>query len=559
MLRLAKEESGFVDMWATNKRKKRVVSLDMWAAIKSDLREFATGAAEETNAASEKVVGKKIIPDDVNIDGVHADAKALADGVGNVMGGAMRGLVGVSSLVGGIVAPRNAAADISGVANRRAINSNIVVTATTTTTPPPPPSAPVSMALSSMLAAVAAGEDDDEEEEMGWDDDDDDVDDDDYVDDNDLDTDERAHGEKRMADNSTDDAAADTTPFNDVEMPIAAESGAAISAASHDDSKALMALQTKLASVEKSRNELQSEHRRQTAELVELRSKVKEYERQQQQQSEDDLLQKQQLDDENEGENKSEQKMRDLQLQVEQLKSQLVEQVEVLKQEHKEYVTLIQREKEELDRELNEERQRNDVLMRQNTALVDNKRSDKDEEEAKELLLHQSQINALEMELSSLRTNLDTTTCELLSVKEHMTNQVLVHQEEIQRQLAITNDIEERLLRTKEEYTRAISSEVNESKVTQTESETQTDSSVTTPPLNISPDDTASEDTVVSTGLGLGSADDVVDNNKSFATANEELLEAGAPSPSPSSGSSPDIKVDITEDELSDDWGDGGW
>lgn len=529
----------------------------MWAAIKSDLREFATGAAEETNAASEKVVGKKIIPNDVNIDGVHA----LADGVGNVMGGAIRGLVGVSSMVGGIVAPRNAATDISFV-NRRAINNNIMVT-TTTTTPPPPPSAPVSMALSSMLAAVAAGEDDDEEEEMGWDDDDDDVVDDDYVEDNDLDTDERAHGEKRMADNSTDDAAADTTPFNDVEMPVAAESGAAISAASHDDSKALMALKTKLASVEKSRNELQSEHRRQTDELVELRSKVEEYERQQQQQSEDDQLQKQHLDEENEGENKSEQ-MRNLQLQVEQLKSQLVEQVEVLKQEHKEYVTLIQREKEELDRELNEERQRNDDLMRQNTALVDNKRSDKDEEEAKELLLHQSQINALEMELSSLRTNLDTTTCELLSVKEHMTNQELVHREEIQHQLAITNDIEERLLRTKEEYTRAIiSSEVNESKVTQTESETQTDSSVTTPPLNISPDDTASEDTVVSTSLPIPQdasfADDVVDNNKSFATANEELLEAGAPSPSPSSGTSPAIKVDITEDELSDDWGDGGW
>jgi len=537
----------------------------MWAAIKSDLREFATGAAEETNAASEKVVGKKIIPDDVNIDGAHADARALADGVGNVVGGAMRGLVGVSSMVGGIVAPRNAAADIGVVTNRRAVNDDIVVTTSATAPPPPPPSAPVSMALSSMLAAVAAGEDDDDEEEMGWDDDDDDdVDDDDYVDDNDLDTDERAHGEKRMADNSTDDAAADTTPFNDVEMPVAAEGGAAIlSAASHDDSKALMALQTKLASVEKSRNELQSEHRRQTAELVELRSKVEEYERQQQQQSEDDQLQNQQLDNENKGENKSEQKMRDLQLQVEQLKSQLVEQVEVLKQEHKEYVTLIQREKEELDRELNEERQRNEDLMRQNAALVDNKRSDKDEEEAKELLLHQNQINALEMELSSLRTNLDTTTCELLSVKEHMTNQVLVHQEEIQRQVAITNDIEERLLRTKEEYTRAISSEVNESKVTQTESETQTDSSVTTPPLNISPDDTASEDTVVSTSLPIpqdaSSADDVVDNNKSFATANEELLEAGAPSPSPSSGSTPAIKVDITEDELSDDWGDGGW
>jgi hypothetical protein len=336
-----------------------------------------------------------------------------------------------------------------------------------------------------MLAAVAAGEEDDEEEEMGWDDDDDDDidDDDDYIEDNDLDTAaDRAHGEKRMTDNnSTDDAAADTTPFNDVEMPIAAISVAA----SDDDNKALMALQAKLASVEKSRNELQSEHRRQTAELVELRSKVEEYKRQQkqqqqQQQSEDDQLQKQQLDDdddENEGENKNEQ-MRDLQLQIEQLKSQLVEQVEVLKQEHKEYVTLILREKEELDCELNEERQRNDDLMRQNTSLVDekNKRSsEKDEEEAKELLLHQNRINALEMELSSLQTNLDTTTCELLNVKEQMNNQILVHQEEIQRQLAITNDIEETLIRTKEEYNNHLLA-INESKVViQTESETQTD------------------------------------------------------------------------------------
>ena len=93
----------------------------------------------------------------------------------------------------------------------------------------------------------------------------------------------------------------------------------------------------------------------------------------------------------------------------------------------------------------------------------------------------------------------------------------------------------------------------------------------TTPPLNVSPDDTASEDTVVSTTLptllpqdaSTASANDgVVDdknNNSSFSTANEELMEACAPSPSPSSGSSPAIKVDITEDELSDDWGDGGW
>ncbi len=98
----------------------------MWAAIKSDLAEFATGAAEETNAVASKV--------GVNLP-TGGDGSSGGSGVGSGLdgggytsqkqprGGAdgsvlfanaalsmgekgLKGLSSVSSMVGGIVAPR---------------------------------------------------------------------------------------------------------------------------------------------------------------------------------------------------------------------------------------------------------------------------------------------------------------------------------------------------------------------------------------------------------------------------------------------------------------------
>ena len=87
----------------------------MWAAFKSDLKEFAAGAAEETNVVAERVVGTRILPAGGG-GGFGDDDGAGAAGVAALPGAAalssigergLRGLTSVSSMMGGIVAPRH--------------------------------------------------------------------------------------------------------------------------------------------------------------------------------------------------------------------------------------------------------------------------------------------------------------------------------------------------------------------------------------------------------------------------------------------------------------------
>ena len=174
----------------------------MWAAFKSDLKEFASGAANETNA-----VASKVVETTVNILGEgggdaeaadgddrgrrasssssssqaqgdggirHDGSVLLANAAYSIGAKGLQGLSSVSSMVGGIVAPRVNADDTTyskgkgksyyaATSSSSSSFSNTSMQKNTSTTTNP------SSALSSMLA-----EDEDEEEELGWDDDEED-------------------------------------------------------------------------------------------------------------------------------------------------------------------------------------------------------------------------------------------------------------------------------------------------------------------------------------------------------------------------------------------------
>jgi hypothetical protein len=571
----------------------------MWAAFKSDLKEFATGAAEETNVVAERVVGTRIIRagggnadsagvggggDDYDHDDA-ADGGSRAAGGGAAAGGiavpgatavlssigerGLRGLTSVSSMMGGIVAPRPAHPPAAAAA------------------PPAPPGS----SLSSMLAAVAYGEDEGEEEEMGWSDDDDE--DLDAVEDDDgaaapgagSKTTKTAGGpndffEEELGpdppDASEDSAVGGAVPGG---APPAVVAGAAASPGAtttttpaDDDREALRALRSKLEEVERSRSELQLEHRRQTAELVELRSKVEEMERQRWGHGGGEIPRS--SDEGRGGGDGDGEEVRTLRLLVEDLKLQLNEKIKSLDQEHEELVGSILREKEGLDRELIEQRRRNEELAGENRALLERGGGVEDL-----LRGYQRQIHDLEDELASLRANLGSASPELRG--------------EMERQSARADRPEESLARTMEDRERAIW-EVEESKTRLTEvegrvrtagteldmrtaefeersrvevvggagtsksQESSSSSAAAFAPalaaaataLAVSADETASEDVEAP----LPAADDL---SKESPRVSDVLDEKAPRPPSSSSGSSPE-KVEV-EDELSDDWGDGGW
>ncbi|KAL7475067.1 hypothetical protein ACHAW6_001000 [Cyclotella cf. meneghiniana] len=208
----------------------------MWAAIKSDFKEFVSTAAEETNAVTTKVVSKT--SDSISGSGSKAKQEdqensttggwagaALAPLSNASRGFSMEGVgasvKGFSSMIGGVVAPLPRANASSAVVGEGYKNS-----------------------------ALLASE---EEEELGWDDDEDDLD---------------VNDVEEEEDNPLDDVVLENQTSK---QELATQ---------HDDTNEILsALQSKLSAVEKERNELQIEHRKQTALLVELRSKVEELER----------------------------------------------------------------------------------------------------------------------------------------------------------------------------------------------------------------------------------------------------------------------------------------
>ncbi|KAL3826630.1 hypothetical protein ACHAXA_009071 [Cyclostephanos tholiformis] len=500
----------------------------MWAAIKSDLREFATGAAVETNVVAERVVGTRIIRtsgEDEN-EG-DDDDDVVGSGAGIVVPGAavlsslgergLRGLTSVSSMMGGIVAPHRPPVhgvgyDGGGGGGGRAW------------TPPAPPVV-VGSSLSSMLAAaVAYGDGEDEEEELGWDDDEDD----------DLDVAEDGPTEEAMEGGGR-------VPSSPGDAPVVVGASTVTNTIpteedddDDDDRDALAALKSKLEIVERSRNELQIEHRRQTAELVELRSMVEEMGRQRHRSPPSG--EKGQVEEEGE-------EVRTLRLQVEDLKSSLNEEIKLLSKEHAEVVKTILREKESLDRELNEHKRRNEELVEENRALLARLRGG-DNEEMPLLRECQKQIRDLEDELTSLRASLDSASMELIAVKDDAPNQEEVNLEKI-----------EEWSRRADERTELEMSKLEYEEVLRKSS---------LPPDTIA---AATSAPTVSSGEATPKDNDVAmpphtANGPSTASLHEnsDAHEEGmASSPSSrGSGISPPIKLEV-DDELSDDWGDGGW
>ncbi len=599
----------------------------MWAAFKSDLKEFASGAANETNAVASKVVGSVNILGEGGGNGSDADGDAagaaaaggggvrrdgsvlLANAAYSIGTKGLQGLSSVSSMVGGIVAPRAGENDEITTTNNTSNNNNrggksySVVSSSSFSNNSTKTNNP-SSALSSMLAE---DDDDDEEGELGWDDEDeelnvDDVDDDDAL----VVTEGGEDIEKKIdAHRSRDVFEAASDANNALAPPIGGSSSASV------DEQVVRALQDKLEMVENCRAELQSEYRRQTAELVELRAKLVEME--QQHQSSTNEEEPVPLNGENTGTNDE---VEALQHEIERLKQIFEEQLKDASEEHKQAIAALIQEKETLEKEFHSQQQQNQDLVTEIQTLLElnNQRESQiagssNEEQA---LLHQyqEQIQELTIELAALQANLDDTTAALGQVNENTTMQNLRHQVEMEQQIARTTALEETLAQTKEDHAHIIE-EVEESKsklaemenvvqVVRTELETKelafedrlqveiarvkisqnllvlntsTASSYVTsddaPRHDHDVDDDDDDDiddhvnlaALVTTmanmddNIAKGSHDEeqitgkeVIDLVKSD-TKKEQLITNGVV----------DLVKSDTEEELSDDWGDGGW
>lgn len=214
----------------------------MWAAIKSDFKEFVTETAEETKSvvATNKLAtttttttsSKPPSNDDTN------------DRSWAVLGATVSNLTAKASHVASNIDVRGIGGMMGGVA---AVTAPLVAE---------------DKSASALLA-------EDEEEELGWDDDDDD---------DDLDIED-------LPMDSADDPAAEVVGAVDAENKSTVRDATAAEqqapeqephVTTKNTNEILSMLRKKLSQVETERNELQAQHRHQTAELVELRSKMDE-------------------------------------------------------------------------------------------------------------------------------------------------------------------------------------------------------------------------------------------------------------------------------------------
>lgn len=546
----------------------------MWATFTSDLKEFASGAAEETTAVASKV-GVKIGGDGDNsgLDGGGYTSSNSSSGGQQQRGGGggadgsvllanaafsmgekgLKGLSSVGSMMGGIIAPRNDAAAVA-MTN----NSNSSASSFASNKP--------SSALTSMLAAE---DDDEEEEELGWDDDDDDLD-------MDSGDDDDEGGDKTKADG--DDFFAEQLGDG---QDKSSSTKTATAPTSSVDEQVLNALQSKLDTVEKARAELQNEHRMQTAELVELRSKVEELEQQHPTTAVD-----------NAGEGGGKEEVQALQEEIDRLKAQLDGQSKDVSKEHGNEVTALIQEKEDLERELSSQKEQNDQLLQQNQTDTAKQVSEDDGDnnpssEEQELLLqkYQDQIKDLTSVLETLQSNLD-------SVKEHSTHQDATHQGAMQEQqlqsAQSTRDLEQSLSQMEESHALAVEeAEEAKAKLVYMEKEVQiakkemADQAVRfeerlqgeigrVKAQGTAADDVAPEaaslveerekEALDDTSLKTPNNTDVLQEEKASSDSSSPVL---VQEEKESSDIGPPVKLDSNEEEeLSDDWGDadsGEW
>eukprot|EP00956_Cyclotella_meneghiniana_P014576 scaffold21883_cov60-Cyclotella_meneghiniana.AAC.4 len=233
----------------------------MWAAIKSDFKEFVTETAEETKAVVTTNTNKSAVSSD-DTAGINNNSEAGTNNSNRSWAGGALNLTanlsnlttkashvasnidvkGIGSMIGGVVAPHP----------------------TNTSSQQHQPTTGAGDKNASALLA------EDEEEELGWDDDDDD----------DLDVEDVPIDSSDAVLPAADGDDVDADAKSDSNQDAVTTEQASPNTNKEDDSNEILAiLQNKLSAVENERNELQAMHRQQTAELVELRSKVDELQR----------------------------------------------------------------------------------------------------------------------------------------------------------------------------------------------------------------------------------------------------------------------------------------
>ena len=231
----------------------------MWAAIKSDFKEFVAETAEETKAVVTNNSKSAVVSSDdtAGINNNSSDAgtnRSWAGGALNLTANLSNltskathvasniDVKGFSSMIGGVVAPHP-----------------------TTTSSQQHQSTSVAAAGDKNASALLA---EDEEEELGWDDDDDDDLD---VEDVQLDSSDATAAVLPAADGDVDGVDADGKSDSNQDA-VTSEQTSPNTNKEDDTNEILTILQNKLSAVENECNELQ-------AELVELRSKVDELQR----------------------------------------------------------------------------------------------------------------------------------------------------------------------------------------------------------------------------------------------------------------------------------------
>lgn len=383
----------------------------MWAALKSDLKEFASGAAEEAIAVGidinvESTVGSSSTSTTTSNKIESAQGRTdgsvmLANAALSMGEKGLKGLSSVSSMIGGVVAPRN---DASADSNSSSLDSA--------------PTAPRSISTP-IKAMLVVGEDDEEEEELGWGSDDDDI-----------------------IDVKIEE---DAKPPSSEELPVEEQSEEkrtpSVPPEHLVDKEGMQALQSKLDSVEKERSQLQAKHRQQTGELVELRAKVEE------------------LSQVNataaaapEGDVESAKEIEALQTEIKQLKEQISEQTNTLSKEHEETIAKLILEKETLDQQLNFQNEQ----LKQHELLQEQKADASSGEQEQQLLKqHRKQIQELTAELESLRGNL-ISQAELAQVKEQSSDKDTLHTQDLERQVEATKQLEQALADMEQSYQTAL-------------------------------------------------------------------------------------------------------
>mmetsp|Transcript_8569 Transcript_8569/g.18281 ORF Transcript_8569/g.18281 Transcript_8569/m.18281 type:complete len:543 (+) Transcript_8569:103-1731(+) len=429
----------------------------MWAVIKSDFKEFVSSAAEETTAVASKVGVPLRGEDEQGIDRKDGDSSSVSNNEtglssvpsstasnASVAGSSVAGsLGGWSGLGGGSGAGKSKNSDGGGwgiavggmdvkgltsmfggsVENDGANSSSTSASS-------------LGGAASSFrggasgepapLSSYAAAQDDDDEEELGWDDDDDDL------------------LEEGVGDDQEGEDSQQIKNLSDPEVAAAATTSTSAMSnvdAADDVTKDLLSkLQSKLDQVEKEKSSLQLEHRQQTAELVELRAKVEEFER-----ADFGGKRSSSSSDTNERE------IQKLTEQIEQLQLQITQQDKSATDNPNEtddtIASLIQ-EKEQLERELSNQKEQNELLTAKNRSLL-NLSSEVNEEQNQKLLEeYKMQMQQLTSELDVLKLQLESTDLELQRFQTQSREKEQEHQQSSLRQ---RQQHEEEMLRAQEQ------------------------------------------------------------------------------------------------------------